>query len=293
MATVTAGNQEAVEAWDGVLFDRFSQFRHLLLPALGAHGKLAMEIHPPPAGGHVIDIGCGFGDTTQELAQLVGPEGSAVGIDASPRFIEAATAEAAEAGAENVSFLVGDVEAADMGGPYDFAFSRMGTMFFANPVAALRNVRNALRPGATLCMVVWRAKIENPAMYRAEELVEQFVDHKDPSETDEPTCGPGPFSMANADTVSGQLVAAAFEDISLRRSDIPMLQGRDVDEATDLLMALGPAGEVIRLAGEDAEKLSAEIRAALKEVLSDYERDREVWVPTSCWIVSARVPASA
>src|SRR5581483_4427821 len=117
---------------------------------------------PPPPGGRVLDIGCGFGDTTQRLAQLVGPEGEAVGVDVSPRFIEASRREAEEAGVANARFFAADVQTADdLGGPYDHAFSRMGTMFFANPVVALRGVRAALRPGARLVMVVWRRREDN------------------------------------------------------------------------------------------------------------------------------------
>ena len=84
-------------------------------------------------------------------------------------------------------------------------------MFFANPVAALRNVRGALRPGGTLCAVVWRRKLDNAWVHRAEQVVEQYLEH--PEETDEPTCGPGPFSMANADTFTEQLKIAGFEPI--------------------------------------------------------------------------------
>src|ERR687895_2251504 len=97
-STVAAvGNEEAVEAWNGVLFERFKQYRHIFTSGLGAHSDAAMALHPPPAGGRVLDIGCGFGDTTQQLARLVGAEGTAVGIDAAPRFIELAEREAAEA----------------------------------------------------------------------------------------------------------------------------------------------------------------------------------------------------
>jgi SAM-dependent methyltransferase len=192
----TPANAEAIEAWDGPLFERFVRYRHIVVEGLKQFGDVAMELHPPPAGGRVLDIGCGFGDTTQQLAALVGPEGSAFGVDASPRFIEAARAEAAEAGVHNVRFDVVDVEHAAFDERFDHAFSRMGTMFFANPVAALRNVRAALVPGALLVMVVWRAKEENDWVWRAQVVTERFV--RKPEEYDEPTCGPGPFSMANA-----------------------------------------------------------------------------------------------
>jgi SAM-dependent methyltransferase len=291
MEAITAGNAEAVEAWNGVLFDRFVEYRHVLTGGLGAHGDAAMLLHPPPAGGRVLDIGCGFGDTTQQLGRLIGDAGEAVGIDAAERFIEMAAEEAEEAKAQNVRFLVGDVEAAVPEDGFDYAFSRMGTMFFANPVAALRNVRAALVPGGRLCMVVWRRKLENSWMYRGEQVVEQFLEHPDPNESDEPTCGPGPFSMADADTVSMQLVSAGFDCIAFQRSDLPMLTGRDADEALGLVMGIGPAAEILRLSGDRAAELRPKIEAAMRAMIADYvQPDGSVVAETSTWIVSARVP---
>ena len=121
-------------------------------------------------------------------------------MDAAENFIEAATAEAAEAGVDERALLRrATCRRTTLGGPYDMAFSRMGTMFFISPVAALRNVRQSLVPGGRLAMVVWRRREDNHWLYRAQQIVEGIV--QQPEEYDEPTCGPGPFSMANADTV--------------------------------------------------------------------------------------------
>ncbi len=288
MADVAATNEEAVEAWNGVLFDRFVQYRHIVTTGLGSHGEVALRLHSPRPGERVLDIGCGFGDTTQRIASEVGPQGSVLGFDVSERFIEKAADEAEEAGLDNVSFMVGDLQVTEFEQTFDYAFSRMGTMFFANPVAAIRNVREALTPGGRLCMVVWRRKVENEWMYRAEQVVERFVEEEEDSE--EPTCGPGPFSMGNADVTSGILLSAGFEDVSLRRCDIEITIGVDLDEAVEFAMALGPAGEVMRLAGEEAERLRPEIAAALREGLAEFEGPDGVSAPASTWIVSARAP---
>jgi SAM-dependent methyltransferase len=244
---------------------------------------------PPPVGGRVLDIGCGFGDTTQQLAQAVGPDGFALGVDAAPRFIEAARAEAAEAGVPNVRFEVVDVEQSAFGERFDHAFSRMGTMFFANPVAALRRVREALVPGASLVMVVWRVREDNDWLYRAQVVTERFV--QKPEEYDEPTCGPGPFSMANADTTSGILLAAGYEDVALHRCDLPFRAGTDVEEAIDLTLDIGPAGEILRLQGDRAAHLHAPIREALREELATLDGPGGVTATGSTWIVTARAPA--
>src|SRR4029450_2441317 len=84
---VAAENEEATEAWSGVLFDRFVQYRDLVVAGLKAHGDAGMRLHPREPGNRVLDIGCGFGDTTQQLAAMVGSEGHATGVDVSEPFI--------------------------------------------------------------------------------------------------------------------------------------------------------------------------------------------------------------
>lgn len=283
-------NEVAIEAWNGVLFDRFVRFRDIVTTGLGAHGEQALRLHPPRFGDWVLDVGCGFGDTTLRLAELVGPDGEAVGVDASERFIAAARGEAAEAGVANARFLVADVQAGDLDGPFDYAFSRFGTMFFANPVTALRNVRSALVPGGRFCMVVWRRKLDNEWLHRAERVVQRYLTR--PATTDEPTCGPGPFSMASAGATADLLVRAGFHDISLERCDIEITIGADLDEAVEFVMALGPAGELIRLAGDQAEARRSTIVAALGEALAGFQRPEgtEVRAPASTWVVGARAP---
>jgi len=255
----------------------------------GGREDLVSEYVRPAPGQRVLDVGCGFGDSTQQIAALVGPSGEAVGVDAAERFIETARAEADEAGVANASFLVADVQTTKFDGPFDMAFSRMGTMFFVSPVAALRNVCEALVPGGKLVMVVWRRREDNLWLHRAQQIVEGIV--QKPEEYDEPTCGPGPFSMANADTTSDILIHSGFTDISLTRSDLDMASGTTMDEAVDLVMSLGPAGEILRLQGDRVAHLHRQIDAALREGLAEFVRDDgEVWAPASTWIVTASRP---
>jgi ubiquinone/menaquinone biosynthesis C-methylase UbiE len=288
MEAPAASNLEATEAWSGPLFEAFVKYRDLVTGGLGAHGEAAMAVHPPQGGDRVLDLGCGFGDTTQWLAGLVGDGGEAVGVDVSVPFIEVARGEAEEAGVGNVRFEVADVQVTQFGEPFDYAFSRMGIMFFANPVQALRNVRNALVPGGRFCAVVWRRKLDNDWMHRAELVVDEYLDH--PEETDEPTCGPGPFSMANADTVSEQLKIAGFEEIALQRCDLPLKIGNDIEHAVEFNMALGPAGEVLRLWGDRVDEIRPKIAAELREALAEFEGPDGVFAPASTWIIGARVP---
>jgi ubiquinone/menaquinone biosynthesis C-methylase UbiE len=287
-ASATSPNAETTQAWDGPLFDRFERFRPIVTTGLGAHGEAALEIFPPAAGQRVLDIGCGFGDTTLRIAEMVGPGGEVAGVDVAPRFIETARREAGEASVTNVRFSVADVQTDALGGQYDLAFSRFGTMFFANPVAALRNIRSSLVAGGRLVMVVWRRRIDNDWLYRAQTIVEGIVSR--PEEYEEPTCGPGPFSMAEADTTSDILQQAGYADVCLRRYDVPILIGRDIDEAIEVVFALGPAGEILRLAGDRAAHLHDEVRGALRTGLAEFEDAEGVRAPSSTWIVSATAP---
>jgi len=277
-------NAEAIEAWDGPLFERFVQYRHIVVAGLSGHGDEAMRLHPPQSGDRILDIGCGFGDTTRQLAALAEAERLAVGVDASDRFIAAARRET-QAQDVNVRFEVADVQTANLGEGFDLVFSQFGTMFFANPVAALRNVREAMGPTAKLVMVVWRSKRENEWLYRAQTITERFIAR--PEEYDAPTCGPGPFSMADADTTSGILTKAGFHHISLRRCDLPITIGANIDEAVEFAMSLGPAGEILRLAGERATHLHHPIADALHQGFTEWIGSNGITAPASTWIVSA------
>jgi SAM-dependent methyltransferase len=286
---VYVDNNEATEAWNTVLFDRFSEFRHVFVGGATLFSDDALERDPPSLGDRVVDIGCGFGDTARKLAGLVGPRGSVVGLDAAERFILAARDESEAV--ENVEFEVADIQYELPGGPYDYAFARMGTMFFANPVAAMRNVSSALTPGGKLCMIVWRRKIDNEFFFRTEEIVDRHVPKEAVEESDGLTCGPGPFSMANADTTTTVLKAAGFTNNALRRLDVEITYGASADDAVAASFALGPAAETMRLAGDRADDVRPQIESEIRALAAEYERpDGSIVAPASAWVVTAQTP---
>jgi ubiquinone/menaquinone biosynthesis C-methylase UbiE len=288
---VDDSNRIVVEAWNTVLFDKFCRFKHLLIEGLSQHSDAALERTGYPPGARVLDVGCGFGDSTQRIARSVAPGGEAVGIDCAENFIRAAEAETRSNGIANARFIVGDVQGGDLGGPYDHAFARFGTMFFDMPGAAMRNIRKALKPGGTFTQIVWRRREDNSWLYEAELRVRDIVPVVSHEETDQVHCGPGPFSMSGPDMVSTMLRAAGFDRITFERYDCDICIGRDLSDAIEFAMALGPAGEIIRLAGEEGEKRKPQVVAALKETLAPYVRPDGVWGPSSTWFITATNPA--
>ncbi len=286
---VAVGNDEAVRAWDTVLFERWKQNRDVFVGALDAVTEELFESYPPPEGGRCIDVGCGFGDTTRRLAELVGPAGFALGTDSSPRFVEQAREEAGEAGIANIGFETADAQTAAWEQHHDYAFSRMGTQFFAAPVVAMRAIRAALVPGGGLRKICWRRKSDSPFWAQTEEVVLRFLSRPEEYEAD--TCGPGPFSLGNPETLTGILEAAGFAEIELVPRDFDYFMGADVEEAIDALMAIGPGAELIRLNGEHGESLRPQIAAALAELFAGWQRaDGSVVGRGSVWLVAATSP---
>lgn len=287
---IAPGNEEAARAWDTVLYERWKLNRKVFVGALDEVTEEILERFPPPVGGSCIDIGCGFGETTQQLAALVGSEGFALGTDSSQSFVEDARREAAEAGVENVRFELSDAQTAEWEPVHDYAFSRMGTQFFAAPVPAMRAIRGSLKPGGGLRKICWRRKAESPFWAETEGVVLRFLSRPEEYEAD--TCGPGPFSLGNPETTRGILEAAGFADVELLRRDFDYYMGKDMEEAVDALLAIGPGAELIRLNGDYGESRRAEIADALADHYAAWQRsDGSVVGRGSVWLVSAINPA--
>jgi ubiquinone/menaquinone biosynthesis C-methylase UbiE len=292
IGAATAGNAIPIEAWNTVLFEKFTRFKFVVTQGLSDHSDEFLRRCPYPAGARVLDVGCGWGDTAQQIARHTGPGGSVVGIDCAKNFIDAAIADAKAAGAKNVSFTTTDVESGELQGPYDFAFSRFGTMFFNMPVRALRNIFSALRPSGELAMIVWRRREDNAWIHKAEQRVREIVPVVSHDDTHQVHCGPGPFSMASPDMVSDMLRIAGFERATFQRYDTDICIGRTIDDAVAFAMTIGPAGEIIRLAGEEGAKRKEQVKTALHETFAEYLRKDGVWLPSSSWFITTQRPAN-
>jgi ubiquinone/menaquinone biosynthesis C-methylase UbiE len=284
---MVAERSEYVDFWNDILVPKFVRWKHIIVGGLSHHSAAVFPRLHVPEGGRVVDVGCGFGDTAIELARRVGPAGSVLGMDCCDAFLEVGRRDAAAAGIGNVSFVEADVQTYPFEGDFDLCFSRFGTQFFENPVVALRNMRRSLKPGAEMVMIVWRALDENPWVGIPKQVAMRFLP---PPGEDARTCGPGPFSMADPETVTRQLEIAGYADIVFDRIDAPVLVGTTPDEAVALQLDIGPAGEIVREAGELAAAQRPAIEAALKDELARYVTGEGVMMQSSSWKVSARNP---
>lgn len=279
---------QIAEFWADVLAPKFIRFRHVLEGGLSRHSDAVLPHLQFPQGGRVMDLGCGFGDTAAIIARQVGSAGQVLGVDCCETFLQIARNRPEKMFLPNLSFACRDAER-DLGSAdYDMVFSRFGTMFFANPVMGLRTIRRALKPGGRFAHIVWRQRADNPWLSEANEIVRRFLPAPDATAA---TCGPGPFSMADQEMVTGQMTAAGFRDIAFRRVDAKVLVGNSVADAVAFQLAIGPAGETFRTAGALAEERRGEIEAALAKMFSTVEATSQgLWMDSSSWLITASNP---
>jgi ubiquinone/menaquinone biosynthesis C-methylase UbiE len=284
-AEVIAPKNQYVDFWNEVLVPKFNKYRHVLVGGLTLHSAKVFPSLQLKKGDKVVDAGCGWGDTAIEIARIVGPTGSVLGLDCCDAFLESGRQDAKAAGIKNITFVEADVQTYPFEPIYDFCFSRFGTQFFENPVAGLRNMRKCLKPGGIMTMIVWRTIDENPWVGLPKQVVLRFLP---PPDENAASCGPGPFSMADTGVVTKQLEIAGYTNIEFERIDARVMVGKDLEDAVAFQLALGPAGEIYREAGKEAERRHDEIATAIKAELAKYKTPNGIMMDSSSWKVTAR-----
>jgi SAM-dependent methyltransferase len=280
-------NANFIRVWNEILVPKFSRFRDILVDGFRGHSDAALAKHPVRAGERALDVGCGFGDTTLDLARGAGPDGSALGIDCCDGFLAFGRRDAEAQGIRNARFAVADAQTERFESEFQLCFARFGTMFFQSPVAAMRNLLGALTPGGRLNILVWRSIAENDWLAMPKRSA---AAHLPPPPDNGQSCGPGPFSMADPDTVRAILEGAGFTNVELERVDVPVMVGRTVPEAIDFQLAIGPAGELVREAGELGVEKRPLIAADLAALNEQHLTSAGVTMSSSSWCVTAERP---
>lgn len=239
-------------------------------------------------GERIIDLGCGVGTTTRDLAGLVNP-GDVVGVDISRPMLTEARRRTEARGLDNVRFLEADVATAHFGEtPFDVAFSRVGVMFFVDPIAAFANVARALRPDGRLGFVCFQSPQNNPFIVIP---VLAAAAHLELPPLPNPDA-PGPFSLADAAHTTEILSRAGFTDVVIKPGpDQATLPGAD-----DLSVLAGQVLEQNPMTAGPLAKADAATRIAALEataaVLGEHRRGNTISLGAGTWIVSARSIAS-
>lgn len=280
-STAEPVNAAQIQHWNGEGGERWLANLDRVQYQLAPLGRMVMDRARFQPGERVLDVGCGTGDTTFEIAARVGPEGAATGIDVSRPLLDVAREALRKSQASNVSFLEADAQSASFpAGGADCVFSRFGVMFFADPVAAFRNLHRALRPDGRLAFVCWRAAAENQWITLPMQAASR---HLPPAEPTDPNA-PGQFAFANPDRVRGILSEAGFRDTALEPVDL-RFGGRSMDETVTTLMRAGPLGAAMSQAGA---ALREKVASSVREALAPFETPEGVKLGSAAWIVTAR-----
>jgi SAM-dependent methyltransferase len=274
---ITYWNQQAGPTWVAVQATIDQQIRPL--------GRLAMDRAGLRPGLQVLDVGCGCGDTTIEIATRVAPGGEVLGVDISAPMLTRAAQQAKVANVANARFEIADAQISEFPPQrFDVAFSRFGVMFFADPVAAFTNLRAACRPDGQLAFVCWQSMMDNPWMTVP---MAAALQHLPPPPLPAPGA-PGPFAFADPDHVRGILSSAGFRDIAVEpvRMTLTIGGGQDLDATVDFLLRMGPAARALREADDPA--LQPLVAASVKEALRPYQTTAGIQMDSASWIVTAK-----
>lgn len=283
--TASSAPLGAAEVWDSVLAPKFLRFRDVLVRGAEPHGRTALARWPPPPGARALDVGCGFGESTFDLADAAGPSSDVVGVDVARTFVDVARADARGRAAANLRFVVGDVAEYDVTRPLDYVFSRFGTMFFERPVATFRRLHAMLQRGGRLVMTTWRPLAENPWLSVAKAVARAWLPAPPEGAIG---CGPGPFSLADPDVVRGVLDRAGFVDVAISPSAGTTRLGPTLEQAVDFQLAIGPAGEIVREAGAQALAVLPQLRRHMERALEPSLTADGVLMSSAAWVVHAR-----
>jgi SAM-dependent methyltransferase len=273
-------NVEQRAAWDGDEGAQWAAHEEHYDGTMRAHSQLLADTAAIAAGEHVLDLGCGNGSTTRDAARAASG-GAALGIDLSSAMLENARRRAAEEGLSNVTFVQGDAQVHDFGADeFDVVISRMGAMFFSDPVAAFTNVAGATRPAGRLALVAWQRLEDNEWLTGVRGALAQGRELPVP-----PAGAPGPFGFADPGKVVTILDTAGFHEVRVDDAALPVCFGTDTDDAYGFVSDLG----LVRgLMGDLAPDRQRAALADLRAVLDAHAGPDGVVFASRAWVITAR-----
>jgi ubiquinone/menaquinone biosynthesis C-methylase UbiE len=282
---MSADNSEQIAQWNGAMGQRWAAMQREIDRIVVPFGDAALMAAAPQPGERVIDVGCGCGDTSIEIARSVGETGAVLGVDVSQPMLEVARSRAALTNGAHLSFQNGDASETALPTDTDLLFSRFGVMFFNQPSNAFRHLRKSLRTGGRCVFVCWRAPRDNPwamaPLSAARTAMAVTPAPPDPY-------APGPFAFADQERLHAILSEAGFDAIRVQRFDVTLSLGSTARSAAEFAVQIGPVSRLVREVGvEHLPTILDAVESALAPLAA---ADGHVSLNGSTWIVSATNP---
>ncbi len=276
---VNPANVDQLAYWNGATGERWTREQIVLDRAFESLTTRLLERASLRPGERVLDVGCGCGVTTLAAADAVGPTGAVLGIDISVPML--ARARERSAGRAHIAYLEADASTCAFQPTFDVALSRLGVMFFGDPVAAFSNLRSALRPGGRLVLICWRPAADNEWVRVPLEAATRHVAPEPPSGPNEP----GPFSLGDPSRIERILGDAGFASLAITPFDPEIiLSEQGLDAAVQFAMTAGPTSRLLREVSDEAKtRVVRALETAMRPLL---QGDRLV-LGGATWLVHA------
>ncbi len=277
-------NKNQKDFWSGKGGDIWVERQNAMDTMLSPLGEAALNKLNFNEDENVLDIGCGCGHTTLNIAKRIGPSGNVTGLDISEPMLKRAKESAVEMSITNTSFKCVDVQTEDLGDQiYSTAFSRFGVMFFEDSIAAFKNINKSLISGGYLSFVCWQSPAVNPWQSLFIQEVKKFLDLPSP-----PPRSPGPFAFMESEYVSSILEESKFQDIRIEghEAEVNMFSGRSLSDSVKDYISINPV--VTQMLKESSENQIAEIINSGIEAFSPYYSEKGLIFPSATWLVTAR-----
>ncbi len=285
MSRIAPENQAQQQYWNEPGGTTWTAWQQRMDTQLAPFGDAAIEAANPQTGERVLDVGCGCGHTTLQIADLVGASGKSIGLDISQPMLARGVERAAASEADNATFVLADAQVAatqDIGGAVDAIVSRFGVMFFADPTAAFTNIGTLLQPDGRMAFVCWQTPKTNSWMSGlGRELASLFPDQPPMDPT-----APGPFAFADPERVCSILTASGWGDVDATPCvrTMQLFGTSDFDTAVEGSIRLGGAGRLLIGASDD---LVAQARTIAEGVMREMWTEEGALVNGSTWLVTA------
>ena len=277
-------NKNQKDFWSGKGGDIWVERQNAMDTMLSPLGEAALNKLNFNEKENVLDIGCGCGHTTLNIAKRIGTSGNVTGLDISEPMLKRAKESAVEMSITNTLFKCVDVQTEDLGDQiYSAAFSRFGVMFFEDSIAAFKNINKSLISGGYLSFVCWQSPSVNPWQSLFIQEVKKFLDLPSP-----PPRSPGPFAFMESEYVSSILEESKFQDITIEghEAEVNMFSGRSLSDSVKDYISINPV--VTQMLKESSENQIAEIVNSGIEAFSPYYSEKGLIFPSATWLVTAR-----
>jgi SAM-dependent methyltransferase len=275
-------NKNQRDFWSGKGGDIWVERQNAMDTMLSPLGEAALNKLNLNEGENVLDIGCGCGHTTLNIAKRISPDGQVTGLDISEPMLKRAKESANEMSISNASFNCVDVQTDDIGEEvYSAAFSRFGVMFFEDPVAAFCNINKSLITGASLSFVCWQSPALNPWQSLFIEAVKKYVDLPSP-----PPRSPSPFAFMESEYVTSILEENDFQNIKIEghEAEVNMFSGRSLSDSVKDYISINPV--VSGMLKDSTEQEKTEIINSAIEAFSPYYSAKGLMFPSATWLVT-------